>query len=64
MAGKQVPAVAINVKLLFERETKGAVLYAEQLAEGEEGTLRNLYIRKSALGEGPYPPAVQVTVTL
>ena len=52
----------IITEVRFERETKGAVLYVEDLAEGDDGIIRSQYIRKSVLGEAPYPARATVTI--
>jgi hypothetical protein len=46
-----------------EKETKGAVRYAEVTQKGEEDSfaIGTLYLRKTALSE-PYPETLTVTV--
>lgn len=48
-----------TVKMSLEKETKGAVRYAEE--EGNDQMLVTLYVRKTAL-EMPYPKVISVTV--
>ena len=47
------------VKMTFEKETKGAVRYAEE--EGKEQMLVTLYIRKTALASS-IPKEIVVTI--
>ena len=48
-----------TVKMTLDKETKGAVRYAEE--EGKDQMLVTLYIRKTAL-ETPYPKVISVTL--
>ena len=48
-----------TVKMVMEKETKGAVRYAEE--ESKDMMLITLYVRKSAM-EVPYPKVIRVTV--
>jgi hypothetical protein len=56
----------IEVKLVLEKETPGAVRYAEvndkgDVVKGEDSKITTLYIRKSALGgETPGRLAVRI----
>lgn len=57
----------MNITLHFtvEKETKGAVRYAEVDATGKPAfspQIGTLYVRKSAMTEGRIPPAITVTV--
>lgn len=51
----------IQCEMVLEKETKGAVRYAEK-GEPESQILRTLYIRKSAFKDGAPPKEIQVTV--
>ena len=52
----------IQCEMTLEKETKGAVRYAEK-GEPEEQIFRTLYIRKTAFPKGESPPKeIQVTV--
>jgi hypothetical protein len=52
-----------EVTFIFERETKGAVRYAEVQADGQdEPVIGSLYLRKAHL-DGKVPSAVRVTIT-
>jgi hypothetical protein len=48
-----------------EKETKGAVRYAEVTVKGKEDAyaVGTLYLRKSAIGEPPYPQTLTVTIS-
>ena len=50
----------IQCEMTLEKETKGAVRYAEK-GEPEKQIFRTLYIRKTAFSETP-PKEIQVTV--
>jgi hypothetical protein len=52
----------LKLKMTLEKETKGAVRYAEDKpASGAEPAIGTLYIRKSALG-GKIPQTIEVMV--
>lgn len=54
---KLIDRVAFNL----ERETKGAVRYQEDAAQGFE-KIGTLYIRKTTFGKPEYPKVLHVTI--
>lgn len=48
------------MKMVLEKETKGAVRYAEQ-GNPDEQMLKTIYVRKDALGDS-IPKEIKVTV--
>jgi hypothetical protein len=56
---------SITVKMTIEKETKGALRYAEEReSDFEEAKIGTLYIRKSAFKEhGQVPKAIVVQVS-
>jgi hypothetical protein len=50
----------IEVKMTLERETKGAVRYAE---DGDDAKIGTLYLRKSAFPNGKWPDTITVKVS-
>lgn len=51
----------IQCDMTLDKETKGAVRYAEG-GDPEKQVLRTLYIRKTALQKGGVPKEIQVTI--
>lgn len=56
----------VTAKMVFERETKGAVRFQEVNADGkaldmQEAAIGTLYVRKSALG-GTIPQSLTITI--
>lgn len=51
----------VTVTLDFEKETKGAIRYAN-VREGEKEAVTVIYLRKSGLNGEPYPKQIHVTI--
>jgi hypothetical protein len=68
MAKQQVKSNGFSINMLLEKETPGALRYAEVNSEGQKvdansgAKIGTLYIRKSALEVAPKAITVQLTV--
>ena len=53
----------VKIKLPFQRETKGSILYQLSGEDGRQKPVQNIYIKKEALPK-PYPPEVTVSIEI
>jgi hypothetical protein len=58
---KEVPMKKHTLTFTIDKETKNTVKYAEDVPESEANLIA-LYLRKSLLGEAPYPTTITVTI--
>lgn len=58
-----MPKEIVRVKVPFERETKGTVLYKFPQYDADKA-VQNVYIKKEAFPERKYPSHVTVTVEI
>ncbi len=57
----------IEIQMVQERQTHGAIKYSEVDADGirlsmRDGTIGSIYLRKTAFTSGAYPVTITVTV--
>ena len=58
-ATKTAPAATRTIEMVLEKETKGALRYADAT---EGSVLPTLYVRKDAFEDGNFPQSIKVTV--